>query len=81
MTSPARPQPPGPAEPETIAPPRHPLHALATFELTGYRRRIENAIAYLDRQDPVPPLRADLQAALDAVLAEQESRKKLAAGA
>jgi hypothetical protein len=29
-------------------------------------------------QDPVPPFRADLQAALDAVLAEQESRQKLA---
>jgi hypothetical protein len=78
MTSPARPQPPGLAEIETVTPPSHPLHALATFELTGYRRRIENAIAYLDGQDPVPPFRADLQAALDAVLAEQESRKKLA---
>jgi hypothetical protein len=64
--------------PVTVEPPKHPLHALATFELTGYRRRIEKAIAFLDRQDPVPPFRADLQAALDAVLAEEDSRRKLA---
>jgi hypothetical protein len=65
-------------DPAAVEPPGYPLYALATFELTGYRRRIENALAYLDRQDPVPPFRTDLQAALDAVLAEQDSRQKLA---
>lgn len=52
--SPARPQPPGPTEPGTVAPPLHPMHALTTYELRDYRRRIENAIAYLDRQNPSP---------------------------
>jgi hypothetical protein len=31
-----------------------------------------------DKQDPVPPVRADLQASLDRVIAEQDDRKKLA---
>ena len=30
------------------------MHALTTYELTYYRRRLENAIAFLDKQDPVP---------------------------
>jgi hypothetical protein len=61
-----------------VAKPEHPLHALTTFELAGYRRQLEHAIAYVDRQDPVPPVRANLQAALDGVIAEQDDRKKLA---
>jgi hypothetical protein len=59
--------------------PKHPLHALTTYELTYYRRRLENAIAFLDKQDPVPPVRSDLQAALDGVLAEQDDRARIAA--
>jgi hypothetical protein len=58
--------------------PKHPLHALTTFELSGYRRQLESALAFFDKQDPVPAVRADLQAALDGVLAEQDDRKKLA---
>lgn len=58
--------------------PMHPLPALTTYELTYYRRRLENAIAYLGKQDPVPAIRADMQAALDGVIAEQDDRKKLA---
>jgi hypothetical protein len=58
--------------------PKHPLHALTTYELTYYRRRLENAIAFLDKQDPVPPVRGDLQAALDGVLAEQDDRARIA---
>ena len=58
--------------------PKHPLHALTTYELAYYRRRLENAIAFLGKQDPVPPIRADRQAALDRVIAEQEDRRKLA---
>jgi hypothetical protein len=42
-----------------------PLHALTTYELAYYRRRLENAIAFLGKQDPVPAIRADIQAALD----------------
>ena len=58
--------------------PKHPLHALTTFELRDYRRHLENAIAFFDKQDPVPPARAALQAKLDGVIAEQDDRKKLA---
>jgi hypothetical protein len=58
--------------------PRHPLYALTTYELAGYRRHLERAIAFFDRQQPVPPVRADLQAALDAVLAEQADRARIA---
>ena len=61
--------------------PKHPLHALTTYELAYYRRRLKNAIAFLDKQDPVPPIRADLQAALDKVLAEQDDRTRIAADA
>ena len=48
------------AEPVTVTRPEHPLHALTTYELAYYRRRLENAIAFLGKQDPVPPIRADL---------------------
>jgi hypothetical protein len=62
----------------TVQPPSHPLHALTTFELKDYRRQLEHAIAFFDKQDPVPPVRANLQTALDAVIAEQDDRTKLA---
>jgi hypothetical protein len=65
-----------PSDAVTVDPPRHPLHARATFELSRYRRDLERAIAFFDTKDPVPPARDDLQARLDVVLAEQDSRKK-----
>ncbi len=58
--------------------PEHPLHALTTFELAGYRHRLESAIAFLGAGGPVPPGRAALQARLDDVIAEQDDRKRLA---
>ena len=67
------------AQPPEIDTPKHPLHALTTYELAYYRRRLENALAFLDKQDPVPSIRADLQAALDKVIAEQDDRARLAA--
>ena len=66
------------AEPATVDPPEHPLYAMTTYELRDYRRQLERAIAVLDGQDPVPPVRGDLQARLDDVLAEQDGRMKLA---
>jgi len=51
---------------------------LTTFELRDYRRQLEHAIEHFGKQDPVPAVRADLQAALDGVLAEQDDRRKLA---
>ena len=70
-----------PIETVTVEQPEHPLHALTTYELTYYRRRLENALAFLDKQDPVPAIRADLQAALDGVLTEQQDRARIAADA
>jgi hypothetical protein len=58
--------------------PKHPLAALTTYELRDYRRDLEQAIAFFDRQVPVPPARDQLQARLDEVLAEQDDRRRLA---
>jgi hypothetical protein len=61
-----------------VNPPRHPLHALTTFELRAYRRQLENAIAFFEARHPVPPARDDLHAKLGDVLAEQDDRARLA---
>jgi len=53
---------------------------MTTGELAGYRRQLESAIAFFDRKTPVPPARGRLQASLDAVLAEQDQRARIAAG-
>lgn len=68
-------------DPATVAQPKHPLHALATFELKEHRRQLESAIAHYDGIDPVPRARDDLQARLDDVIAEQDDRTRLAARA
>jgi hypothetical protein len=60
------------------AEPKHPLHAMTTYELRDYRRELESAIAFFDKRDPIPPARDRLQASLDAVLAEQEERARIA---
>ncbi len=65
-------------DPVTVQQPKHPLHALTTFELRDYRHELERAIAFSSQQDPVSPVRADLQARLDAVIAEQDDRTRLA---
>ena len=62
----------------TVDPPKHPLQALTTYELRDYRRELERAIAFFDRQPSVPPVRAGLQARLDDVVAEQDERARLA---
>lgn len=64
-----------PAETVT-AEPKHPLHALTTYELRDYRRQLEHALS--DGVIGQAPVAARLQAKLDAVLAEEESRKRLA---
>jgi len=50
---------------------------MTTYELRDYGRDLETAIAFFDRQTPVPPNRDRLQATLD-VIAEQHNRKRLA---
>ena len=67
-----------PADPPAVEQPRRPLHSLTTFELRDYRHQLERAIAFFDGEDPVPPARAVLRARLDAVLAEQDERARLA---
>ena len=67
---------PGPAP--QVNPPQHPLPAMTTYELRAYRRQLENALAFFDAQQPVPPVRDDLRASLDDVMAEQESRQRIA---
>jgi hypothetical protein len=62
----------------TVDRPKHPLHAMTTYELRDYRHQLERAIAFFDSKDPVPAVRDDLRAELDAVLAEQDERVRLA---
>jgi hypothetical protein len=69
------------ADPGSVEQPRHPLHALTTYELADYRRQLERAIAFFDAKDPTPPARDRLQARLDAVIAEQDDRTRPAARA
>ena len=64
---------PGPAP---VTPPRHPVHALTTYELRDYRRLLEHAITAIA---PDAPVQAVLRGKLDAVLAEQDDRARLAA--
>ena len=68
-------------QPPDVDRPKHQLHALTTYELRDYRRQLESAIAFFDRQDPVPPARDRLQARLDEVIAEQDDRSRLASHA
>jgi hypothetical protein len=68
-------------DPATVQQPKHPLYALTTSELSDLRRQLENAITFYDGMDPVPQARADLQARLDNVIAEQDDRTRLAAHA
>ncbi len=67
-----------PAHVPAVDQPQHPLPALATFELAAYRRQLEAALAFSGARHPVPPVRAGLQARLDAVLAEQDDRARIA---
>ena len=62
-------------EPVTVQPPKHPMHALTTYELARYRRELEHALQALPEHAPVREL---LQAKLAEVLAEQDSRTRIA---
>lgn len=66
---------PVPAGPATVEPPEHPLHALATYELSRYRRQLEHALKALPEHAAVREL---LREKLAEVLAEQESRVVIA---
>jgi hypothetical protein len=62
-------------EPATVPPPDHPLPALTTYELRNYRNDLEHALATLPGRAAARVL---LQGNLAEVLAEQESRLKIA---
>jgi hypothetical protein len=47
---------------------------MTAAELADYRRELEHAIVFFDRQNPVPPARADLQARLDAITDRHTAR-------
>ena len=70
-----------PAESVNVEQPEHPLPALTTYELRDFRRQLESAVEWFGRQFPVPPARNRLQAMLDAVIAEQDERARIAAHA
>jgi hypothetical protein len=65
------------AEP-AVEQPKHPMHALTTYELRDYRRELEHAIKGIPADAPV---QADLRAKLGTVVAEQEQRAKMASNA
>jgi hypothetical protein len=66
-----------PTRPVTPEPPEHPLSALTTYELKAHRRELERAIKGIA---PGAPVQADLRRQLDAVLAEQDDRTRIAHG-
>ena len=65
-------------EPTAVTAPRHPAHALTTYELRDYRRELERAIRGIA---PDAPVQASLRRKLDAVIAEQDDRASMAADA
>ena len=60
-----------------VSQPQHRLSQLTTYELAGYRKDLQRAIAFFDRKTPVPAARGALQAKLDAVIAEQDERERI----
>ena len=56
-------------------PARHPVHALTTYELRDYRKRLEHALA--DQVIGHAPVAARLRESLAQVLAEEQSRARI----
>lgn len=64
-------------EPVSASQPKHPLYALTTYELRNWRRELERAI---EMGAPDAPVQTELGRQLDAAIAEQEDRARLAHG-
>jgi len=62
------------AEPATVEQPKHPVHALTTYELARYRRELEHALKTLPGHAEI---RALLQQRLPEVRTEQQVRTQL----
>ena len=58
--------------------PQHPVHAMTTYELRDYRRRLERAVASYAENHPTAPNLPSLRDALDRVAAEQAQRATIA---
>ena len=54
--------------------PRHPVHALTTYELRRYRRALEHSLKGIPAEAPV---REQLSSRLAEVVAEEECRAQL----
>jgi hypothetical protein len=67
-----------PGQTPGVQTPRHPIHALATFELADYRRQLEHAIASGEQHHPAAPALAGLRETLAKVIAEQDDRATIA---
>jgi hypothetical protein len=63
------------AESGTVEPPKHPLHAMTTYELCDERKRLEQALR--GEATGQASATAPLRKALGQVIAEQEDRKRL----
>jgi hypothetical protein len=67
-----------PTDAVAVEQPKHPVHQLTTAELTRYGRELENAIQGIPETAPIQPT---LHRKLDAVIAEQADRARIAANA
>jgi len=61
--------------PPDIAEPKHPLHAMTTYELRDRRRQLEHAI---NSAAPDAPVQALLRAQLADVADEEQDRRRIA---
>jgi hypothetical protein len=62
------------ADPMPVPPPKHPMYALTTYELTDYRRELEHALSTLPGHAAAIK---QLRQRLAEVLSEQQSRTRL----
>jgi hypothetical protein len=65
------------AEAVNVPQPKNPVHAMTTYELRNYRRELEHALKVLPEHVPAREL---LQAKHAEVVAEQDSRARIASG-
>jgi hypothetical protein len=62
-----------------VGQPKYPLGKLTTYELRGYRRQLERAIRFYEKNHPDAPVLADLRSKLTEVTDEQKDRADIAA--
>ena len=67
-----------PGQTPAVQTPRHPIHALTTSELAGYRRQLEHAISSRGQDHFAEPALADFREALAKVIGEQDDRTRIA---